>query len=125
MNKRLLNQLKDLQLGDLIRVEWTDASIGRSMSAENIDVPVVSYGVYLGLLGEIRKHIVLCQNSFKYTNGIYDVDYTAIPASWPIKIAVIQKTAVDFETAKVLLQSFLSGRCRTIKRRVRNHEEPR
>lgn len=121
MNRSVLRQLKTLQPGDLVRVEWFDASIGRSLSSGNIDIPVVSYGIYLGLLGERRKHIVLCQNSFKYTNGIYDVDYTAIPFAWPMKIAVVCKAAVDFETAKALLNSFLSGHCRTIKRRVSNH----
>jgi len=117
----VLKQLQDLQPGDLVRVDWFDASTGRSLSSGNIDIPAVSYGIYLGLLGEKRKHIVLCQNSFRYTNGIYDVDYTAIPFAWPMKIAVICKAAVDFEIAKALLNSFLSGHRRTVKRRIRNH----
>jgi len=123
MSKRLLNQLKDTNLGDLIRVEWYDASVGRSMGGTGaIDVPVKSYGIFLGVLGEKLKHIILCQNSFKYTNGVYDVDYTAIPVGWALTVSVVQQGEVTRKDAEALLKSFLLGRARTVKRRVHNHE---
>jgi len=121
MDKQIRKQIKALQLGDLIRVDWYDASVGRSMGAGAIDVPVKSYGIFLGVLGEKSKHIILCQNSFKYTNGIYDVDYTAIPLTWAMSVSVVHQGEVTAEEAQALLHSFLLGRARTLKRRVSNH----
>jgi len=123
MNKQVLKQIKALQLGDLIRVEWFDASIGKSLVAGGtVDVPVKSWGIYIGILGERSKHIILAQNNFRYTNGLYDIDYTAIPLTWALTIKVINPSEVSAEEAKILLNSFLAGRCRTLKRRVTNHE---
>ena len=52
--KGVLNQVKDLHPGDLVKVEWFDASIGKSLSGglNGIDVPVQSWGIFLGVLGE-------------------------------------------------------------------------
>ena len=121
MKRRVLKQIKNLQLGDLVRVEWVDASIGKSMGGGSIDVPVFSYGIYLGCLGAKHKHIILAQNSFQYNNGLFDVDYTAIPTSWSLRITVLKEKEVDQETAQALLTSFLRGRSRTLKRRKSNH----
>jgi len=47
-------QIKGLQPGDLVRIEWFDASVGKSLSGglAGIDVPVKSWGIYIGLLGQ-------------------------------------------------------------------------
>jgi hypothetical protein len=38
--KHVAKQIESLQLGDLVRVEWADASIGKSIGSGNsIDVP--------------------------------------------------------------------------------------
>jgi len=121
MQKHILKQIRALQCGALIRVEWVDASIGKSMVGGTIDVPVVSYGIYLGCLGERHQHLILAQNSFRYSNGLYDVDYTAIPISWSLKITVVSEREVEATIAQALLTSFLQGRCRTLKRRTSNH----
>jgi len=123
MNKEVLKQIKALQSGDLVRVEWFDASVGKSLATGGvIDVPVKSWGIYIGVLGERSKHIILAQNNFKYTNGLYDIDYTAIPLNWALTVKVVNPSEVSAEEAKVLLNSFLAGRCRTLKRRITNHE---
>ena len=122
MNKQILKQIKTLQLGDLVRVEWLDASVGRSIGGGDIDVPVFSYGIYLGCLGKQHEHIILAQNSFRYSNGLFDVDYTAIPLTWSTAIKIVKKAEVNVETAQTLLTSFLRGNSRTIKRRKSNHE---
>jgi len=40
--KEIINQIKSLVAGDLVQVEWCDASIGKSLrnSIGGIDVPV-------------------------------------------------------------------------------------
>lgn len=120
MNRTVLRQLKALCPGCLLRVDWYDASIGKSRRSA-IDMPALSYGIFLGLLGEMNKHIVLCQNSFKFMDGMYDVDYTAVPLDWSVKVTLIKNAEVSREVAQHLLDSFLAGRSRMLKRRVNNH----
>ena len=127
MSKPVLTQLKAVRLGDLISVEWNDASIGKSLrhrgvggDISGIDVPVQSWGVFIGILGEGRKHIVLAQNNFRYADGLYDIDYTAIPVPWACKITILIKGHVEPAVAKQLLESFLiGGRARISKSRGR------
>lgn len=122
--REVLKQVKisDLQLGDLIHVCWFDASTGSSRAGA-IDIPVDSWGLFIGVLGEKNKHIILAQNNFKYSDGLYDVDYTAIPLSWTVKIKVVNKTEVTQLEARALLDSFLAGRKCSLKKRVKNHEK--
>ena len=121
MQKKVLEQLKALTSGDLVQVDWTDASVGKSLSGgvQAIDVPVISVGVFLGVLGERNKHIILGQNHFRYADGIYDIDYTAIPISWALKVNVIIKNYINSEEAKKLVNSFLLGGRRTFPQRMR------
>jgi len=40
MNWQIQNQIKSLNLGDLVRVDWYDASVGKSsFSKGSIDIP--------------------------------------------------------------------------------------
>jgi len=119
MNRKQLKKvLGDLRSGDLVCVEWSDASVGKSSgSGVSIDVPVKSWGVYVGLFGERAKHIVLAQNSFRYSDGLFDLDYTAIPASWALDLTVIAKSHLPENVAKSLVNSFLLGG-----RRAFNHQ---
>jgi len=121
MKREVYRQIKQLQIGDLVRVEWNDASVGKSLSGgvHAIDVPVLSIGVFLGVLGDKNKHIILGQNHFRYADGLYDIDYTAIPMSWALKVNVIAKNYVDSEEAKKLVNSFLLGGRRTFPQRMR------
>jgi hypothetical protein len=122
----LKKQLNSLKLGDLIKVDWSDASIGKSLSGglHGIDVPVQSWGIFIGVLGEKSKHIVLAQNNFRYADGLYDIDYTAIPVSWAISVTVLSPTHISLQEGRQLLNSFLQGGRRTLprQRRVLNHE---
>ena len=124
-----MRQIRSVSPGDLLFVSWFDASIGKSLTGglRGIDISVSSWGVFIGLLGEKNKHIILAQNNFRYGNGLYDIDYTAIPLSWTVGIRVIQKQHVSSEEAKNLLNSFLMGGRRTLPKRtrqqkVKNHE---
>lgn len=117
MKRQVMKQVKTLQLGDLIHVQWFDASIGKSICGDNIDIPVQSWGIYLGVMGKKNKHIILAQNNFKYADGFFDIDYTAIPLSWTNKANLIVSGAISLREAEQLLKSFLMG-----KRRSRMHQ---
>jgi hypothetical protein len=125
----LKKTLESLSPGDLICVNWCDASVGKSSgSGVAIDVPVKSWGVYVGVFGEKAKHIVLAQNSFRYADGLFDLDYTAIPLSWTVDVMVLVKEHVPRELAGRLINSFLLGgrriynHVRTAQRRVSLHD---
>lgn len=127
--KEVVKQVKGLTLGDLIKVDWFDASIGKSLRGglNGIDVPVTSWGIFIGILGEKNKHIILAQNNFRYADGLYDIDYTAVPTAWAINITVIIKNHIKPEDAKQLLYSFLIGGKQSTQRntkqqKVTNHE---
>lgn len=132
--KDVLNQISGLAAGDLVLLIWHDASIGKSLSngISGIDVPVKSWGVFVGVLGQKRKHAVLAQNAFRYSDGLFDIDYTAVPLTWASDVSVIEKAHVGADEARVLLHSFtinekmkegktVSNRCRRRQMRVRNH----
>lgn len=122
MNKTVLRALKALQPGCLIRVEWYDASKGQSLGGPaDIDVPVKSWGIFLGVLGQRSKHIVLAQNTFRFTDGLYDIDFMIIPITWTMAVRVVNSLEVNKEEAQALLTSFLAGRRRMLKRRAENH----
>jgi len=62
---------------DLLFVSGFDASIGKSLTGglRGIDIHVSSWGVFIGLLGEKNKHIILAQNNFRYGNGLYELKF--------------------------------------------------
>jgi hypothetical protein len=127
--KEVAKQVKGLSLGDLVKVDWFDASIGKSLSGglNGIDVPVVSWGVFIGVLGQKNKHIILAQNNFRYADGLYDIDYTAVPTVWATNITIIAKNHIQTKEAKQLLHSFLIGGKQHTQRnkkqqKVTNHE---
>ena len=132
--KEVISQVKSLVAGDLVCVEWCDASIGKSLSngIAGIDVPVKSWGVFIGVLGKRREHVILAQNTFRYSDGLFDIDYTAVPLPWATSATIIEKSHVSADEAKVLLTSFTINekaknekttfnRSRCAQRRVRNH----
>ena len=106
-------------------MEWFDASVGKSFTGGSIDVPVKSWGVYIGVLGKRNKHIILAQNNFQYADGFYDIDYTAIPVTWTVNVTIIDKNHVPMQEAEVMLKSFLRGGSRTLNQhkqeRIMNH----
>ncbi len=114
-------QVELLSPGDLICVEWCDASVGQSSrgGARAIDVPVRSWGIFIGVLGAEAKHIVLAQNSFRYADGLFDLDYTAIPLSWTIDFSVLVKGLILKDAVGELVNSFLVDGHRSHNRRLR------
>lgn len=126
--KNLRKVLAELKAGDLVCVEWSDASVGKSSSSRSaIDVPVKSWGVFVGVFGSRAKHIVLAQNSFKYSDGLFDLDYTAIPVGWTLDVSMIAKSHVPAEVANSLVNSFVLGghrafsNKRIMQQKVSNH----
>lgn len=108
MSKLLLKQLKKLGIGTLVCLEWYDASVGKVARnpGTQIDITVRTWGVFLGFLGNKNKHIIIAQNIYKYTTGVYDVDYSAVPASGATDVTVIMRGCIDGAEAKQAFNSF-------------------
>ena len=103
----LVKQLEGCRPGDLVCCMWTDASIGKtSTNGGVIDVPVRSWGVFVGVFGK-RKHIILAQNSFEYADSLCDLDYTAIPLGWIEDVQVIAQRYISEVEARSLVSSFV------------------
>jgi hypothetical protein len=110
MSKEVLKILENAKVGALICVDWCDASTGKSsLNGGVIDVPVKSWGVYLGLIGSRIKHIILAQNSFRFTHDVFDMDYTAIPVGWVLNVRVIEPNHLPLEVVSDLVRSFVSS----------------
>ena len=85
-------QIRALQLGDLVRVRWFDACKGEARideqsgsadeaSGVQFDIPVTSWGVFLGVVGEKTRHVLLIRDHFQMNaaSGVYDIDYSVVP----------------------------------------------
>lgn len=114
-----MKALENVKLGALICCTWCDASVGKSRVTRGmIDVPVQSWGIFIGLIGTKIKHIVVAQNSFKYANGLYDLDYTAVPIGWAIDVKVIEEQHVSKEVADSLVESFVISKSQVTRRQT-------
>jgi hypothetical protein len=117
LSKQVLKLLENVCPGDLIAIDWCDASVGKSSgSGMTIDVPVKSWGVFVGLIGDRVKHIVIAQNSFRYADGLFDLDYTAIPVGWALGVTILVKEHIPTESASRLVNSFMMGGHRSMNR---------
>jgi hypothetical protein len=79
-------------------------------------VPVRSWGIFVGLIGDRVKHIVIAQNSFRYADGLFDLDYTAIPVGWALDVSVLVKEHIPFDMASRLVNNFMTSGHRSINR---------
>jgi len=128
MSKKVLKQLGELQSGDLIEVTWLDASRGRLETVEElreagvpgaeIDLPVISYGVYIGTFGKIAKHIVLVASQWLFAQGYGQIDCTIIPVGTVENINVLKPKLMDAKNVHVCQQAFIHGRARRLMRRI-------
>ena len=114
MKVDLKRKLKSAHPGDLICCSWSDASTGRSSgTGVTIDLPVKSWGVFVGLVGQKIKHIVLAQNSFRYSDWVYDMDYIAVPVHLADDVEVLVKGLVSEKVVEMHVESFSRGGERT------------
>ena len=125
----MLKALESVKPGDLICVDWLDASRGRIETMRElrevgaagavIDSPVKSFGVFLGLFGKRSKHIVLMASLWVFT-AVADygqVDTTIVPIGVVETIRVIQSSVMDAERLRLCQAAFMQGRCYHYRRR--------
>jgi hypothetical protein len=122
------HEFKLPELGDLIQVKWVDASRGKletvqelreaGASGAEIDLPVVTYGVYIGVFGKIAKHIVVVASQWLYSEGYGQIDCTIIPLGIIQNITVLKPKVMNAKNVRVCQQAFIHGRARRLLRRI-------
>ena len=128
--RKVRKQIKCLQLGDLIRVRWFDACKGEAridkQSEEakvQFDSPVTSWGVFLGVVGEKTKHVLLIRDHFQMSasSSVYDIDFSVIPIGMIHAIEVLKRSELEPHVAELLQQAFLKARTSRRKGRIVLH----
>lgn len=125
MSKKTVKQkICTLKLGDLIRLEWHDASRGEARVDKkrrgliSFDIPVTSWGVFLGVLGSKVKHVVLVRDHFQMPGGVFDIDFNVIPLGMVADVSVLKRGELSQHMAEWLKNAFLQARIRTRKGRI-------
>jgi len=128
--REVKRQIKGLQLGDLIRVRWFDACKGEARIDEQsekgevqFDIPVTSWGVFLGVVGEKTKHVVLIRDHFQMnaSSGVYDIDFNVVPIGMIQAVEVLKQGELEPKVAELLQQAFLKARTSKLKGRIILH----
>lgn len=128
--REVRKQIRDLQLGDLIRVRWFDACKGEARIDEQseeakvqFDIPVTSWGVFLGVVGEKAKHILLIRDHFQMnaSSSVYDVDFSVVPIGMIHAIEILKRSELEPHVAELLQQAFLKARTSRRKGRIVLH----
>ncbi len=117
MSRDVIKQVKALRPGDLCEVLWYDASKGEArvghpqQSSEELrfDVPVRSWGIFLGIAGKRVKHVILLRDAFQFDEerGEYDIDYNSIPLGMIHDIRIIQRHVLNRNIASMLERTLL------------------
>jgi len=127
--REVRKQIKGLQLGDLIRVRWFDACKGEARIDEQseaevqFDIPVTSWGVFLGVVGEKTKHVLLIRDHFQMnaSMGVYDIDFSVVPIGMINSVELLKRSELEPSVAKLLQQAFLKARTDKRKGRIVLH----
>lgn len=100
MNQEIMETAKNLHFGDLVEVDWLDASeaTGR-LETGKFDTPVRSVGYFLGLKGRKTKHLVIAKELVRTCDAFH---YNVIPVGMIENIHTIAHEALDLDNAKIL-----------------------
>jgi len=88
-----INQvLGSLCFGDLVQVDWLDASEATDvLSHDRFDTPVVSVGFFLGVKGRKGKHLVIAKEILDSRTYHYNV----IPVGMILRLRVHSRVALS------------------------------
>lgn len=100
MNKEILQTAKNLRFGDLVEVDWLDASeaTGR-LNSGKFDTPIRSVGYFLGLKGRKAKHLVIAKELVRTCDAFH---YNVIPLGMIETIRVLAREVLDLDDVKIL-----------------------
>ena len=112
-NSNIVEVVDSLRFGDLIQVDWLDASEATdNISHECFDTPITSVGFFLGVKGRKARHVVIAKEIIDSKTYHYNV----IPLGMISRIMVHSKVALS-QTAKRRLKKLYLRTFKLIKKR--------
>jgi len=92
--------IKNLHFGDLVEIDWLDASeaTGRLENGK-FDTPVRSVGYFLGLKGHKTQHLIIAKELVRTCDAFH---YNAIPLGMIENIHTLAHQALNLTNIKVL-----------------------
>jgi len=112
-NLKVEDIVASLVFGDLIQVDWFDASEATDVLAdEHFDTPVCSVGFFLGVKGKKTRHIVIAKEIIDSKTYHYNV----IPVGMVRRVVVHSRVALS-KAAKQRLKKLYLKTFRRIKKR--------
>ncbi len=132
MNKSLKRMLGLVKPGDLVCVEWFDASrgiiqtintnmlhgMGAGKAVPVVDSPVQSFGIFIGIFGARQKHIVLVASMWRHTSNYEQVDTIIIPTGTIDTVRTIAAGVMDLGDVKLCQVAFVNERCHHFRKRI-------
>ena len=113
VNSNIVEMIDSLRFGDLIQVNWLDASEATdNISHDFFDTPICSVGFFLGVKGRKAKHVVIAKEIINSKTYHYNV----IPVGMINRIVVHSKVALS-QTAKRRLKKLYLRTFKLIKKR--------
>jgi len=94
--------------GDLIEVDWFDSSGGRISKAKllkHIDLPVKSWGVYLGDYGEDEEHLVLMTEIYLRKIGTLGFEVNSIVKKSIKDVKIVAEQVFDVSKIELLVNA--------------------
>jgi len=123
LGRNLPEWVERLRFGDLVMVEWWDHSkrevrIGKDkVERIRLDVPVVSFGVFLGIGGEEMQHIMVGRDVFRWLEGTdFDIDMTSIMIPAVKEVKVLKRRVLNERYVEELRSAIKAGTARIIHR---------
>ena len=124
-----MKALEEVKPGDLVLVEWLDASRGKLQTNVELremgtaravnDSPVKTYGVFIGLFGKKSQHIVTVASFWAFTSvaDYGQVDTMIVPIGCVEKVEVLHRAVLDVSQVNLCQTAFIEGRCHHYMRR--------
>ena len=103
-----------LRFGDLLQIDWLDASEAKGrLEKVSFDTLVCSVGWFLGLKGRKTRHLVIAK---EFIRGACAFHYNVIPLGMVEKVKVLGREMLDAEAERVL-KKFVHVAIRRLKKK--------
>lgn len=103
-NSNIAEIIDSLRFGDLIQVDWLDASEATdSIGHECFDTPICSVGFFLGVKGRKARHVVIAKEIIDSKTYHYNV----IPVGMINRVLVHSKVALSQTAERRLKKLYL------------------
>jgi hypothetical protein len=114
MSHKVEKTITNLRFGDLVQIDWLDASEAKGrLEKGSFDTPVCSVGWFLGLKGRKTRHLVIAK---EFIRGACAFHYNVIPLGMVENVRVFGRKVLDAEAERVL-KKFVHATIKRLKKK--------